>query len=112
MGKKKKKEENGQAAALAWQRDQLASPDGLPSELDRSELGALIEEFIEAAEDGVARDPRGQPYTAESLRALRGGLSHVDTELAAMPLHGVRQRHVQGLVNQLRASGLAPARIF
>jgi hypothetical protein len=102
--------------ALEWQRDQLGSQDesqdGLPSEVDRSELGALIEEFIEAAEDGVARDPRGQPYTAEGLRALRGGLSYVDTELGAMTLEGVRQRHVQGLVTQLRGAGLAPARIF
>ena len=102
--------------ARAWQRDQLGSQeesqDGLPSEVDRSELGALIEEFIEAAEDGVAPDPRGQPYTAEGLRAVRGGLSYVDTELGAMTLQGVRQRHVQGLVTQLRGAGLAPARIF
>jgi hypothetical protein len=102
--------------ALAWQRDQLGSRDGiqddLPSEVDRNQLGPLIEEFIDAAEDGVARDSRGQPYTAEGLRALRGGLSYVDTELGEMALQGVRQRHVQGLVTQLRGAGLAPARIF
>jgi hypothetical protein len=102
--------------ALAWQRDQPGSRDGiqddLPSEVDRNQLGPLIEEFIDAAEDGVAHDPRGQPYTAESLRALRGGLSYVDTELGAMAIQGVRQRHVQGLVTQLRGSGLDPARIF
>jgi hypothetical protein len=123
MGKKKMKKtkkKGEQAGALAWQHDQPErrdrsrdeSQDGLSSAVDRSELRALIEEFIEAAEDGVARDSRRQPYTAEGLRALRGGLSYVDTELGAMTLQGVRQRHVQGLVTQLRGAGVDPARIF
>jgi hypothetical protein len=97
--------------ALAWQRDQVVSQNGSHPQVDRVDLGALIDEFLQAVEDGTARDPRGQPYTRESLRALRGALSYVDSELGPMAAQDVRRRHVQGLVTQLRTSGLAPARI-
>lgn len=97
--------------ALAWQRDQGVSQNGSHPKVDRVELGALIDEFLQAAEDGIARDLRGLPYTRESLRALRGALSYVDSELGPLAAQDVRRRHVQGLVTQLRTAGLAPARI-
>src|SRR3954468_21065329 len=56
--------------ALDWQRRQEREREGSSSVGDRSELGALIEEFIEAAEDGVARDHHGQPFTGVGLREL------------------------------------------
>lgn len=98
--------------ALAWQRDQVASQEssrGLA--LDRSELGALIDEFIQAAEEGTARDARNQQYTREQVRALRSALSYVDSELGTLDVQDVRRRHVQALLSQLHAAGLAPARI-
>src|SRR5512133_3320015 len=49
--------------ALDWQRRQQRDREGSLSVGERSELGTLIEEFIEAVEDGVARDPHGQPFT-------------------------------------------------
>lgn len=75
-------------------------------------MGELIAEFTEAAEDGVVLDPRGQPYTVEALRAQRRALSYVDAELGVMAVQDVRRRHVQELVTQLNASGLAPARVL
>lgn len=98
--------------ALAWQRDQRMDQEDRPVAADGTEVGALIDEFLQAVEDGVARDPRGQPYTRESLHALRGALSYVESELGSMTVQDVRRRHIQGLITQLRGSGLDPARIF
>ena len=77
-----------------------------------STIADLITDFMEAAEDGVALDPHGQPYTVEVLRSHRRGLSYVDAELGVMAIQDVRRRDVQGLVTQLSASGLAPARVL
>ena len=74
-------------------------------------LGKLIAEFIEAAEDGVALDPGGRPFTVEALRSHRRALSYVDSELGAMAVQDVRRPHVQELVTQLSTSGLAPTRV-
>jgi hypothetical protein len=97
--------------ALAWQQDEVVSQNGSGPAVDRAELGALIDEFLQAAEDGMVRDARGQRYARESIRALRGALSYVDSELGPMAAQDVRRRHVQGLVTQLRGAGLAPERI-
>ena len=98
--------------AMAWQRDQTARQDaarGLAA--DRGELGALIDEFLQAAEDGMVRDGSGNPYTRDGVRALRGALSYVDSELGTMDVQDVRRRHIQSLLDQLLTAGLAPARI-
>ena len=98
--------------ALAWQRDQMTSRQSAARlALDRGELGALIDEFLEAAEDGMARDTGGAHYTRDSVRALRGALSYVDSELGTMDVQDVRRRHIQALLDQLRGSGLPPARL-
>jgi hypothetical protein len=96
---------------LEWQRGQLRERGGWPSVGDRSDLGTLIEAFIEAAEDGVARDANGQPFTQAGVRELRGGLSYVDSELGDIAVQDVRRRHIQRMVTQLQASGLAAERI-
>jgi hypothetical protein len=94
--------------ALAWQRDQVVTQDASRGiALDRGELGALIDEFLQAVEDGLA----GGPHARENVRALRGALSYVDSELGTMDVQDVRRRHIQALLDQLRGSGLAPARI-
>jgi hypothetical protein len=100
------------AEAQTWQRDQLtdsahqSEPAG-----DRLVLGDLIDEFLQAAENGAASDPWGTPYQGESLRTLKNGLSRINAELGQMTVAAVRRRHVQEFVSQLRGSGMAPARI-
>jgi hypothetical protein len=94
--------------AIAWQRDQVVTQDATRGlALDRGELGALIDEFLQAAEDGMA----GGHHARESVRALRGALSYVDSELGTLNVQDVRRRHIQALLDQLRGSGLATARI-
>jgi hypothetical protein len=94
--------------ALSWQRDQIVTQDASRGvALDRGELGALIDEFLQAVEDGTA----GLPHSRESVRALRGALSYVDSELGTLDVQDVRRRHIQALLDQLLGSGISPARI-
>jgi hypothetical protein len=100
--------------ALSWKRDQIRSesdPETSAGQADRTRLAPLIEDFLQAAEDGLARDAYGQPYSLEQLRVLRGGLSYAESELGRMAVGDVRRRDVQGLVAQLRAAGVDGTRI-
>ena len=83
-----------------------------PSSPDEARVGSLIDEFIEAAEDGRARNRSGRHYRPSALRDLRGILRHhVARDLGHMRLRDVRTRHVQALVDRLAAEGLSESRI-
>jgi hypothetical protein len=102
--------------AVEWQRENVASaPSPSPSPRvaveERGQLGALIDEFLQATEDGLVRRDDGARYTREEVRELRGALSYVDSELGSMDVQEVRRRHVQALLDQLRGSGVPPARV-
>jgi hypothetical protein len=97
--------------ALAWQRDQLVRETPSPGTVGRGDLGAVIDEFLQAAEDGMARNGTDGRYTRESVRALRGALSYAESELGTMDIQDIRRRHIQSLIDQLHASGVLPARI-
>jgi hypothetical protein len=101
------------SAASSWQPEQqqtvtarqvVGGGDG--------DLGAVIDEFLEAAQDGRSRELiTGEPYTRERLRELRGALSYADSELGTLKVQDVRRRNVQALIDQLRAAGLSGERV-
>jgi hypothetical protein len=100
------------AEAQAWQRDQheaAKASNGIA--VDGGELGAVIDEFLEAAESGRARDRQGERYSPERLRQLRGALSYVDSALGTTNLEDVRHRHIQAMLDQLRAAGVTVDRV-
>jgi hypothetical protein len=100
------------AEAQAWQRDQhesVKASNGVP--LNGAELGAVIDEFLQDAEDGKARDRNGNPYSPERLRQLRGSLSYVDSALGSANLEDIRRRHVQAMVDQLGGAGVTTDRV-
>jgi hypothetical protein len=100
------------AEAQAWQRDQhesVKASNGVP--LNGAELGAVIDEFLQDAEDGRARDRNGNPYSPERLRQLRGSLSYVDSALGSANLEDIRRRHVQAMVDQLGSAGVTTDRV-
>lgn len=100
------------AEAQAWQRDQheaTVASNGVPK--NGSDLGAVIDEFLDAAQDGRARDRGGAAYPPERLRQLRGALSYVDSALGSTPIEDVRRRHVQAMLEQLRVSGVTTDRL-
>jgi integrase family protein with SAM-like domain len=73
---------------------------------------AVIEEFIEAAEQGQTVNRSGRRYRPSALRDLSGILRyHVAPELGELPLREVRRADVQALVNRLAEEGLSESRI-
>jgi hypothetical protein len=78
---------------------------------ESDELGAVIDDFMRAAETGEAEDPYGEPYTPEGLRELHSALSHVKAELGTMRIQLVRRWHIQGMLDELRLTGLGPVRL-
>ncbi|MFL5827955.1 MAG: hypothetical protein ACJ76V_15640 [Thermoleophilaceae bacterium] len=100
------------AEARAWQSDQqeaLEAARGVPR--DDGDLGAVIDDFIAAAQNGLARDGGGVEYSPDRVRELRESLGYVDAQLGTMKIQDVRRRHVQGLVDQLRLSGVESDRV-
>jgi hypothetical protein len=80
-------------------------------ESDRKDLGGLIEDFFDDAEDARTVDFNGKPYARERLRALRGALSYADANLGTLKIEDIRRRNVQALVDQLRAAGVGADRV-
>jgi hypothetical protein len=75
-------------------------------------VAAAIEEFLEAAEDGRARNRSGRRYMPSALRDLRGCLrGHVARDLGDMALRDVRRQHIQALVDRLAEEQLSVSRI-
>jgi Phage integrase, N-terminal SAM-like domain len=87
-----------------------APPTSGPPEEPR--VSTVIDEFIEAAEDGRVGTRSGRSYRPSALRDLRGILRyHVSRDLGHMQLRDVRRRHVQALVDRLAGEGLSESRI-
>jgi hypothetical protein len=75
-------------------------------------VGTVVDEFIEAAEDGRAGNRSGRSYRPSALRDLRGILRHhVVPEVGHLPLSDVRRQHLQALLDRLAAEGLSESRI-
>ena len=70
------------------------------------DLDTVIRDFLGAADAGDVDRRLGEPYAFETLLDLRGAMSYVDGELRAMAIADVRRRHIQKLVDDLRAAGL------
>jgi site-specific recombinase XerC len=71
-----------------------------------------IDEFLEAVDDGSARDRYGHAFTREAALELHWNLGgHVAEGLGAMSLSGVRRRNVEALVYELGDAGLSRRRL-
>ena len=68
-----------------------------------AELGAVIAEYVRDVEAGAR--------TRDDVRELRRDLTHVASELGTLEVDQVRARHVEALVDELRAAGLPPDRV-
>jgi site-specific recombinase XerC len=71
-----------------------------------------IDEFLEAIDEGSARDRFGRTFTREEARDLHWYLrGHVGEALGTMPLDDVRRRDVEALVYELAGTGLSHRRL-
>ena len=101
------------AEARAWLADQMSTLQAARGwAMDGRELGDVVDEFLEAAQEGRACDRVGERYAADGLHDLRGALSYVDSELGLLNIADIRRPDVQSLVDQLVASGLTVARVY
>jgi hypothetical protein len=70
------------------------------------------DEFLEAVDDGSARDRYGRRFNSEAAGELSWSLrGHFGEMLGAMSLDGVRRRDVEGLVYELSDSGISRRRL-
>jgi hypothetical protein len=72
----------------------------------------MIEEFLEAVDQGFARDRYGRPFSPQASRDLHWSLAgYVAEELGAMALSDVRRRDVEDFIFELGDSGLPQSRL-
>jgi hypothetical protein len=75
-------------------------------------VDAAITDFLQAAEDGSARDRLGRTFSRTSVSELRWCLSgHVVDRLGAMDLNEVQRHDLEALVDDLAAGGLSRRRL-
>jgi site-specific recombinase XerC len=71
-----------------------------------------IDEFLEAVDDGSARDRYGRAFTRDAALELHWNLGgHVAEALGPMSLGAVRRRDVEALVFELGDAGLSRRRL-
>jgi hypothetical protein len=80
-----------------------------PPPVDASDLGvsALIDSFLDAAEDGEARASDGRPYNDDELAQLEWGLvGYVDSHIGQLAVRSIRGRHIFRLIDELDDAGM------
>ena len=71
------------------------------------------DEFLEAVDEGFARDRHGRPYTPEAARELHTNLGgYLSAQLGVMGLGDVRRQDVEDVIFALGASGLPHDRLL
>jgi site-specific recombinase XerD len=102
----------GAEEAEAWLRDQRQSLEAAGRvALASGDLGAVVEEFLKAAENGLVEAPSGGRYSVDGLREIRGALSHVAAELGGRNIEDVGRSDVEELLARLQRSGLSASRV-
>jgi hypothetical protein len=102
--------ESGPPAPREPKRD-VARKTAPPASRERVDLATVIDDFMRAAERGELENVYGIQYAPNDLRELHSALTHVKSELGTMRIESVRRWHVQGMLDELRRVGLAPARV-
>jgi hypothetical protein len=75
-------------------------------------VATLIERFLDAAEDGEARDSKDRPYSDDELSELEWALeNYVRSHLGDLDAATVRGRHVFRLVDELEDAGMPRSRL-
>jgi site-specific recombinase XerC len=75
-------------------------------------VNEMIDEFLDAVDDGFARDRYGRPFTPEAARELHWCLGgYVGEEFGARSLGDLRRRDVEALLYGLADSGVPHSRL-
>jgi hypothetical protein len=88
------------------------APQPPPDPVMSMSMSELIDEFLDAAEDGEARGSEGRPYSDDELGELGWALTgYVESHLADVDLGEVRGRHVFRLIEELEDAGMPRSRL-
>ena len=110
----------GYDSKATWSGDVVRGRNSRPTRTERrarTEAGTLsvsgaIDDFLEAAERGAARDRYGRGFTDDAVAELHWCLAgYVSEELGAMSLNEVRRKDVERLLYELGDSGIAERRL-
>ena len=102
------------AAAKTWRQDALvALRNGKLAEAQpKTTMRHACDAWIADARRGIVRTKSGDPFKPSTIRAYDQALRlRVYPTLADVPFYRVRRVHLQDLVDQLVAAGVAPATI-
>src|SRR5829696_8703505 len=104
---------NTLADARAWRSNsQAALGKGTMRAPTRTTLEAAADDWLAAANAGIARTRSGDPYKPSALRSYEEALkTKVLPELGRMRLSAVDRVAIQDLVDRLVARGLAPSTV-
>jgi integrase len=113
-GRKVRKTFPSKAAAKTWRQDALvALRNGKLAEAQpKTTMRDACDAWIADARRGIVRTKGGDPFKPSTIRAYDQALRlRVYPTLADVPFYRVRRVHLQDLVAQLVAAGVAPATI-
>jgi integrase len=102
-----------QVSAARNARQELADgiADGTTPTVTSPKLGDAVDEFIKAANEGVALNKWGRQYRRRAVTDLESALQHIPERLRGRRLSDVRRGDIQRIVDQLSAKGLSGSRI-
>jgi hypothetical protein len=99
--------------ARDWLRDQRARVTAAVAVADEGPaVATVIQEFLDAAARGEARDAAGVPFSQARQQQLRDGFTYVQAQMGVARIQQVRRRDVQALVDQLDGAGLPFDRVI
>ena len=97
---------SGQARSRRGEQHRLHGVSREPS------VAEMIDEFLEAVDDGFARDRYGRPFTLEAAQELHWSLGgHVCEELGATNLTDLSRTDVEALIYTLADGGVPRRRL-
>ena len=99
--------------ARAWRADtQVALHKGTMRAPTRTTLEEAADDWLAAAQSGIARTRSGDPYKPSALRSYEEALqTKVLRELGNLRLSAVDRVAIQDMVDRLTAQGLAPSTV-
>ena len=72
----------------------------------------MVDEFLQAIDEGFARDRYGRPFTPEAARELNWSLgTYVREHLGTIPLADLRRDDLEGLLYELGGAGISRRRL-
>jgi site-specific recombinase XerC len=90
-----------------WSTVSLGSPT-----MPGPRVSDTVNEFLQAVDEGVARDRHGRPFSPESARELHRSLeSYIGSELGDRRLNYVRRQHLEALLDGLESAGVPRLRL-